>query len=848
MLHRTARQKDLVLGVADGDAVVPLRIDVSDGPGFSALAQRAATALENARPHASVGVGAICERLGCEELFQVVYLGRGAATVDGVDLALAITADGGTTAALTYNALLFDEDTVGRMLGHFDTLLAGAIANPETPLGELPFLTPAELDVILVEWNDKKVDFPADKTLHDLFEERAAATPDAVAAVFRGQAMSYRQLNERANQVAHHLRSLGVETESLVGISTERSFELVIGLLGIAKAGGAYVPMDPAYPRQRLTLMMEDSGTKVLLTQKHLADSIPETQASVVFLDDAARFSRESTDNPNCGVGPDNLAYVIYTSGSTGAPKGVVLNHQGRVNNFLDFNRRFSVGDRDRLIALASLSFDMCAYDVFGTLAAGAGIVLPEPEHMQDPVQWARLMNEQKVTIWHTAPAMLKMLVDHLEAQPDATPQSLRLVLLGGDWIPVNLPDRLRALVDDVQVISMGGATECSMDSTIYEVLEVDPGWNSIPYGEPMANQTAYVLDPDLQPTPIGVPGELFLGGIGVGRGYHNRPELTDERFLPCPVRRRRAHVSHRRPGALDARRQPRVARPHGQPGQDPRLPHRAGRDRGAAARSRGGPGRRRGRPRRRRRREAAGRLRGAGSGVAGLREREGRPGLRAGRAVAGGLRPRLRRHCRRRRRRPDLQHHLVGLELHQPSHPRRADAPVGRPDRRAHRGARAGQRARDRLRHGAAAVPHRPRLLALHRHRLLEGRPRLRQPAAAAVEARRRRAAPAVGRRLHRHRRQQPRRDRAELDRARLPEHGLPDGSPRWLVQGGARGRQGLRRRRAKPAPDRGLPELGAAVPGERRHHDRAVAQQDAALDPAGKRSWSSTRRSSPG
>ena len=350
--------------------------------------------------------------------------------------------------------------------------------------------------------------------------------------------MTFAELDARVNQVAHYLGTLGIGPESLVGISVERSFEMVIGLLAIAKAGGAYLPMDPAYPKDRLTFMLTDSKVGVLLTQKHLSDSIPAAQTGdvkVVLLDAEPAFDAQPKTRPTSGATSDNLAYVIYTSGSTGAPKGVVLNHQGRVNNFLDFNRRFDVGGGDALIALASLSFDMCAYDVFGTLAAGARIVLPNPDEMQDPVCWARILRDEKVTVWHTAPAMLKMLVEHLEKNPGEAPEALRLVLLGGDWIPVSLPDRLRALKPDVQVISMGGATECSMDSTIYEVKAVDPSWNSIPYGEPMWNQRAYVLDEDRQPLPVGVPGELFLGGIGVGRGYHERPELTAERFVDDP-------------------------------------------------------------------------------------------------------------------------------------------------------------------------------------------------------------------------------------------------------------------------------------------------------------------------
>jgi amino acid adenylation domain-containing protein len=230
----------------------------------------------------------------------------------------------------------------------------------------------------------------------------------------------------------------------------------------------------------------------------------------------------------------DGLAYVLYTSGSTGRPKCVMLNHQGRVNNFLDFNRRFAVGPRDRVLGLSSLNFDMSAYDMFGLFAAGGAIVVPHLEAKLDPEQWVRLMRRHGITVWHSVPVLLEMMVDQLEQKTGELPD-LRLVLLGGDWIPVTLPNRIRALAEGVQVISMGGATEVSMDSTIYEIGPVDSSWKSIPYGRPMANQTCYVLDRDLNPVPIGVSGELYLGGVGVGWGYFNRPELTAEKFIPHP-------------------------------------------------------------------------------------------------------------------------------------------------------------------------------------------------------------------------------------------------------------------------------------------------------------------------
>ncbi len=535
LLQRSSGQTDMVLGVQSGTRVLPIRFDLSGNPSPNQLFTDALGVVAAASEHASLSLEELLDGLGKKSLFSVAFGSADSVrSSETVDLALQVD-EADRKLTFSFNAELFDAAAVERMSGHFATLLAGIVADSNQPIGRLPFLTESELHQILVEWNDKGLDFPRDATLHGLVEERVEISPDAVAARFNGESLTYRELNTRANQVAHYLRKLGVGPDVMVGVSVDRSLEMVIGLLGLAKAGGAYMPMDPAYPASRLVYMVEDSKVKVLLTQKHLADSLPASEATIVLLDDASQFDGESASNPDLGADCQNLAYVIYTSGSTGAPKGVLLNHQGRVNNFLDFNRRFSVGEGDAIIALASLSFDMCAYDVFGTLAAGATIVLPDPSGMQDPAHWAQLINDNNVTTWHTAPAMLKMYVDYLEVHPTLAPKSLRLVLLGGDWIPVTLPDRLRALVPNTQVISMGGATECSMDSTIFEIKEVDPAWNSIPYGEPMTNQLAYVLDANLQPVPVGAPGELYLGGIGVGRGYFERPELTAERFLDNP-------------------------------------------------------------------------------------------------------------------------------------------------------------------------------------------------------------------------------------------------------------------------------------------------------------------------
>jgi len=437
--------------------------------------------------------------------------------------------------AIEYPRNRFDKDTVARILSHFKNLLEEMGNNLLRPLYAVSHLTNEEQRQWLVEFNDSAANFPRDECLHQSFEDQAARRPDAPALIHGDEILSYGELNTRANQLAHHLRGLGVRPNVLVGICVERSPEMVVGLLGIAKAGGAYLPLDPGYPKERLEFMLTDAGAPVLLTQVRLAQDLPEHDGQTVLLDaDWPIIARQPYHNVESGVSPADLVYVIYTSGSTGKPKGVMLDHRGRVNNFTDFNRRFKIAAGDRLLAVSSLSFDMSAYDVFGVLGAGATIVLPEASAAPDLPLYAELMRRHRVSIWHSAPALLEMLVDYA-AGHDSAMHSLRLVLLGGDWIPVTLPDRLKHLVPGVEVISLGGATEASMDSVIYRVVDSDPDWKSIPYGRPMANQNCYLLNAQLNFVPCGMPGELYLGGAGVAWGYLNRPELTAEKFIPHP-------------------------------------------------------------------------------------------------------------------------------------------------------------------------------------------------------------------------------------------------------------------------------------------------------------------------
>jgi amino acid adenylation domain-containing protein len=401
-------------------------------------------------------------------------------------------------------------------------------------------MTDDERQQVVVGNNQTEKEFPRKQCLHELFEAQARRDPESVAVIAGDGSLQYGELNVRANRLAERLRQSGIGPESIVAICLHRSVELVVSLIAVLKAGGAYVPLDPDYPPDRLSLMLADSGAKVLLTQSQFLPALCSHDAEVVLIEgEWATVPDAAICNPRSDVTPGNLAYVIYTSGSTGRPKGAMLDHRGRVNNFVDFNERFHVGAGDRVLALSSPSFDMCAYDVFGTLAAGAAVVMPEREKDRDPKHWAELMVKHGVSIWQSVPALLELLVDGWESfSIGTTLDALRVVLLGGDWIPVTLPERIRRIAPQAQVISLGGATEVSVHSTIYSIEATDPAWTSIPYGKPLTNQLAYVVDSRFEPVPIGVCGELCLGGVGVGRGYYKRPDLTAEKFIPHPFGR----------------------------------------------------------------------------------------------------------------------------------------------------------------------------------------------------------------------------------------------------------------------------------------------------------------------
>jgi amino acid adenylation domain-containing protein len=392
----------------------------------------------------------------------------------------------------------------------------------------------ADPRLVLEAFNRTAAELP-DRCLHALFEERADRAPGAVAVLSGEESITYGELEARANRLAHRLAALGVGPEVRVGICLERGPDVVVALLAVLKAGGAYVPLDPTHPPERLAWMVDDARAALVIAREAVRPLLPEG-VPVLGLDrDAAAVERASSERPERGTDPANLAYVIYTSGSTGVPKGIAVAHRGVVNNLLDWNGRFGIGAEDRTLLVSSLGFDVSVFEALGILAAGGAVVVPTPAELRDPARWAALMRRHGVTVWNSATALLGMLADHLDAAPGDAPPSLRLAFVGGDWIPLDLPARLRAHLPRLQVVGLGGVTEASIYSVAYPVGEVDPAWPSLPYGAPFANQRAYVLDDDLRPLPVGEPGEMYVGGAGVTRGYAGRPGFTAERFLPDP-------------------------------------------------------------------------------------------------------------------------------------------------------------------------------------------------------------------------------------------------------------------------------------------------------------------------
>ncbi|WP_148662958.1 non-ribosomal peptide synthetase, partial [Scytonema hofmannii] len=541
-----------------------LRADLSGNPSFNELLLRIRSMALSAYAHQDLPFEMLVEALQPERdlshtpLFQVMFALQNAPTsvVDLTELTLSLlpvetattkfdltlsmeNTPTGLVGEWEYNTDLFDGSTIERMSSHFVTLLEAIVANPSEQISQLPLLTLTEQQQLLVEWNDTRVDYPVDKCIHELFEEQVARTPNAVAIVFENQQLTYGELNSDANQLAHYLRSRGVGANVLVGICVERSIEMVVGLLGILKAGGAYVPLDPEYPTERLSFMLEDAQVSVLLTQQHLVEKFPSHQAQVVCLETQWQVgSQFSGENPTTVVRATDLAYTIYTSGSTGTPKGVPIAYEALLNLVFWHQRTFEIASSDRATQLAGTGFDAAVWEIWPYLTVGASLYLVKSELVTEPVNLQQWLIDNKITITFVpTPVAIELLSLEWKTQNLA----LRYLLTGGDKL-----HQYPSASVPFSVVNNYGPTENTVVTTSGQIVAREQLQTSPPIGRPIANTQVYILDKHLQPVPIGVPGELHIGGASLARGYLNRPELTQEKFIPNPLRRSRGAQEHR--------------------------------------------------------------------------------------------------------------------------------------------------------------------------------------------------------------------------------------------------------------------------------------------------------------
>ena len=454
---------------------------------------------------------------------------------------------------ISYDTNRFDDGTITRLLGHFQTLLEGIIADPGQRVCQLPLLTKFEKQQLLGDWNNIHENYLQDKCIHQLFEEQVERTPHNVAVVFENNSLTYQQLNTRANQLAHYLQELGVKPDTLVGICVERSLEMIVGILGILKAGGAYVPLDPEYPQERLSFMLEDSQVKVLVTQAKLVESIPEHQAQLICLDtDWEKIAQNITSNPENKSEPENLTYIIYTSGSTGKPKGVLVNHANVVRLFAATDSRYHFNSQDVWTLFHSYAFDFSVWEMWGALLYGGRLIIVPYLVTRSPESFLKLLCQEKVTILNQTPTAFRQLIQaEASLKRDISPLlrgvgkdsatdndlSLRLVIFGGESLEIN---SLQPWFDRhgdqfPQLVNMYGITETTVHVTYRPLSRADVNSTASVIGRPLPDLQVYLLDEYLQPVPVGVPGEMYVGGAGVTRGYLNRPELTTERFISSP-------------------------------------------------------------------------------------------------------------------------------------------------------------------------------------------------------------------------------------------------------------------------------------------------------------------------
>jgi amino acid adenylation domain-containing protein len=535
---------------------VALAANVRAGTSFAELLAGASRAVAGALEHQEVPFERVVEEVAPERdlshspLFQVMLTMRSderqplllegvTATPVSIEhttakfdwLLYAFPAGGGLELALEYSTELFERETAERVLGHYEQLLKSAVGDPEQRLSELPILTESERRQLIVEWNNTEAAFPSQLCLHELFEEQAAAKPDAVALRFEGEGLSYRELNERANRLAHYLVERGVQVEDRVGLLLERSVEMVVSLLAVLKAGAMYVPLDPQSPAERLRTMIEDGACRLVLTQQSTRGRLPEGAADELCLEsERARIGGQSGANLSKKLDPANAAYMIYTSGSTGRPKGVVNTHLGICNRLHWMQQAYQLTADDLVLQKTPFTFDVSVWEFFWPLMIGARLVVAKPEGHRDNEYLIDLIVREGITTLHFVPSMLRLFLDERGVERCA---SLRRVVCSGEALAYEVQERFFKRLG-AELHNLYGPTEAAIDVTSWK-CEPSPDRRSVPIGRPIANTQVYVLDARFEPVPVGVAGELYLSGVGLARGYWGRPDLTAESFVPDP-------------------------------------------------------------------------------------------------------------------------------------------------------------------------------------------------------------------------------------------------------------------------------------------------------------------------
>jgi amino acid adenylation domain-containing protein len=577
LLHRYTGQHDIVIGspIAGRTQVdierllgffvntLVLRTNFSDNPRFCDLLERVRDMTLGAFAHPDIPFETVMGQLKLERslsrntLFQVLFVLQNTPSVamelDGLnvtsekvqnetakfDLTLYIQErQDGLRTSFEYSADLFDEATIKRMLDHFKTLLEGIVTDLDRPVSELPLLSEPEKQQLLIEWNNKSND-TLNECVHQLFEQQVERNPGADAVVFEDQRLTYGELNRRANQLAHHLQKHGCGPGTLVAMCMERSIDTVVGLLGVLKIGAAYVPLDPNYPNERLGTLVADVQPRLLLTQPHLMSRFSGLAANVIVLNSLSEtIAQEPGYTPANKAEPDDLAYVIYTSGSSGAPKGVPITHRALANFISSACIAFELKRSDRVLQFASLSFDTANEEIFPCLVRGATLVLRTDSMLDSVSLFLQKCRDWQITVLDLPTIYWDELVEQLSSEQLTIPEQLRLVIIGGERAaPGRVAEWQKYAGERVRLLNTYGPTEATVVATMCDVTkwQSDGPVREVPIGRPIPNVQTYVLDNQLNPMPIGVPGELHIGGVGLARGYLNRPELTAEKFIANP-------------------------------------------------------------------------------------------------------------------------------------------------------------------------------------------------------------------------------------------------------------------------------------------------------------------------